>query len=276
MRLGVLRFGLGIEIETLLAPLGEAGIDIVTAEAPITDAATALREGERIGRADCDVVLLSVLSEAEAVLVAPAVLTIGCPLLLAGPFSTAFGTAAGALAEIGVGFDRLILTGDATDGERLLTYFRANERRERQKGIEAAQKLYGQRLALLASGALPPFDAAQWLRQFGIVTVSEGSEADFSAADGDAYGALTAQLLRLISEQEPRGLSVGSPLETGDTYAQLARRAGRFVLIAFRGNIEVERIAEIVVGGRLYGVPGDYRAALRAACETLAIADTIF
>jgi hypothetical protein len=271
MRLGVLTLGQDDRTGYLLDAVRAADIDVVTADAPITDAASTLREGGRIARADADVVLLLASAADAAPFAGEAALSLGCPILLAGEFAPALLDAAGALAEVGVSFDRLTLTGVATDGDRLLAYVRANEKRRRQKGIEAAHKLYGQRLALPSGGATHPFDRAQWLRQFGIVAVvaDADAEADFRADDGDAYGALTVHLLRLLSETDPVTVPVGGPLNPTFVYARLSRRAGRFLCHAAPGDAPSDRLAEHLLSGRLHGLPAEHLPALRAACETL-------
>lgn len=275
MRLGVLTLGQDTHTGYLLDAVRTADIDVVTAEEPIIDTASALREGGRIARADADVVLLLAADPATAALAGEAVLSLGVPLLLAGEFSPALFDAAGTLSEVGVSFDRLLLTGTPEDGERLLTYIRTNEKRQRQKGIDAAHKLYGQRLGLPLSRGIGPLDTAQWLRQFGVSLVPTDAEADFHADDGDACGALTIHLLRLLSDTDPVTVPVGAPLVPDFIYARLSRQAGRFICLAVQRNTPPDRIADHLLSGRLHGIPTEYTAALRAACETLDIPCTL-
>jgi hypothetical protein len=275
MRLGVLTLGHDTHTGYLLDAVRAADIDVVTAEEPITDTPSALREGERIARADADVVLLLVADHAAAAFAGEAILSLGVPLLLTGEFSPALFDAAGTLSEMGVSFDRLLLTGTAEDGERLLTYLRTNEKRHQQKGIEAAHKLYGQRLSLPPTGAMHPLDTAQWLRQFGVTLVPADAEANFRADDGDAYGALTIHLLRLLSDTDPVTLPVGAPLDSAFLYVRLSRRAGRFICLALHGDTPPDRLTAHLLSGSLHGIPAEHIAALRAACETLDIPCTL-
>lgn len=171
----------------LTQTLREREVDVIPADgaAAAQSGIDGAREAERFARADCDAVLFVVTEGALASSVAQAALRAPGPLLLAGSFGPAFFDAAGALEEIGVSFDRLLLTGETLSADFVENYLRENARAERQRGGDAAQKLYGQRLALFGDpgdGPLAFLDPAQWRNQFGVTVVRYGSAGLLASA----------------------------------------------------------------------------------------------
>lgn len=307
MRIGLLSFG-SLDAQTPFADaLRARDVDVVTTEDAVTSFAIASDEAARIARADCDGVVLLVSDATVPAHVGQAGLLLGCPLLLAGPFGATFLDAAGALAEVGISFNRRnTQTGILVDRVRsfasleeaqvdenaqwFFDWAQTNNKQERQRGYEAARKLYGQRFAL-PPGTVAPLDPVLWRRQFGVTVVPFGEDADFSAPDGDVNAALTHQLLKLISggETSVESVNVDTMTEAHEgathTFAQIARRAGRYICITLPGmkakddfgTDEFAVIAHIpwqshtFLSGKLQAVPGDLRGALRAACESLDI-----
>ena len=265
-------FGVGAtateEAERITEVLRARDVDVVSADEAATTGAIAAREAARLQRADGDGVALFVGEDATPAHFAQAALHFGCPILLLGAFTSAFFDAAAALAEIGVPFDRFTLTADAA--ERVFGWLAENKKTARQPGIETAQKLYGQTMALGGDGLI---DAALWQRQFGVTVFRGGvdADADFFALDGDANSALTAHLLRLISGSEPYIVPISEPIPAETTLAQIARVRGKFVCLCVRGVGTMGEMERHLLSSRLWAIPGDYAAALRAACEALDI-----
>ncbi len=298
--------------ERIAAWLQSQGHNVVVADALVSSGAAAAAEAERITNADCEGVLFHPGAGAVAGHVLPAALRVNSPILLAGNDAPAFFTAAGALLEVGIPFGRA--PGDVDDPrtqELIGRWVVEHSPTERQKGEDAAQKLYGMRFALFGD-ADPRLDGSQWLSQFGIHVVhapalpAEEIEAfcaqqgiDFHARDGDANGALTGQLLGLISEQPVpsftlRRYDAGADLWTGAgpegqatdtrpafTLARITRRSGRFVCALLRGervgdtglrlHCPYPLLADMLAAPRLHAAPGDHVAAAKAACEALDI-----
>lgn len=129
-------------------------------------------------------------------------------------------------------------------------------------------------------------DQAQWLHQFGVFVthhaenseLSDGDGADFVAANGDAWGALTVRLLELLKGDEGnnvRTVAVGDlPLlgEEPMTMARIVRRHGRcFCFVFTSGAASPEKLFDVLLSGTLHVVPGEHGGALRAACSALDI-----
>jgi len=267
LRIGLLPFGEASGWESIADALRGRDIDVIVAEEPATSDVIAASEAGRLQRADCDGAAFFIGEGGTARAVAQAALHVGCPLLLAGTFSSTFFDAAGALAELVAAYDRLLLGEDATD--RIASWLHDNRKTERQRGIEAARTLYGQRL-LLGGDAL--VDVVQWQRQFGVTVVRDepGAAGDFVASDGDVEGALTIQLLRLVTCADAATFVIGgAEWEADVTYARLSRRSGRFVCLLFHGTPDRQRLVARLTAGRLHGVAGNHVAAIRAACEAL-------
>jgi hypothetical protein len=270
VRIGFLSFGGGGADTALVEALRARDIDVVVADESAVSGVIAVREAARLSRADCDGVAFFVEPGAVADYVAQAALHIGCPVLLVGPFASVFFDAIGALAEIGVPFDRDLLA--YNDIDRITVWLTANRKTERQRGIEAAQKLYGQTLLLPSqANTWGSFDPAQWKRQFGVTIIwGHSEEADFHAPDGDVNGALTVRLLSLISGADVRTCTVDELLhEDEQTFARITRRVGRFICVLSRRQVTRVQFALTLMSSRLHSVPGDHVAAMRAACEAL-------
>lgn len=273
-------FGADSQVESgrIAEVLRARDVDVVSADEAATTGAVSLsviaREAARLQRADCDGVVLLVNEivgeDATPAYFAQAALHFGCPILLLGAFTPAFFEAAAALAEIGVPFDRFVLTAESLveGADRIFAWLTENKKTARQPGIEAAQKLYGQTLALGGDGLI---DSALWQRQFGVTVFRGGvdADADFFAPDGDANSALTAHLLRLISGGEPYVVSIIEPVPAETTLAQIARVRGKFVCLCLRRTATMGEMERHLIASRLWAIPGDYAAALRAACEAL-------
>jgi len=112
-----------------------------------------------------------------------------------------------------------------------------------------------------------------------------------------ANGALTAQLIALVAGGDDAAAAVSTvaltglpndlrvqtvagnvPTATPLTFARITRRLGRFVCLLVTGNIEdatlrpdcgAETLLSAAASPYLHAAPGDLRAALKAACETL-------
>jgi hypothetical protein len=184
MRLGILPLGPvpdTVGIAALADALRAGDVDVVVPEDTPATALAVSREAERLHRADCDGVLIVAADErlARPAALQTALRLPGVPLLLAGTFAPGLFDTVGAWEEVGgVWYDRLLLgeSGLPVERARVEAWLKENERRERQRGLEAAQKLYGQRFAVL--GDLPDgvsLDATRWLTQFGVTVVSFGS-----------------------------------------------------------------------------------------------------
>jgi hypothetical protein len=274
MRLGLMSFGnVSPEIERITVALRARDVDVVQTEEPLTTLGAVRREAARLHRADCDGIAFIAGEQAPVQFFGQAIVHIGCPVLLIGAFASEFFDASAALSEIGAAFDRFTGTVDAD--ERIFAWLTQNKKTERQPGIEAAQKLYGQFMTVGGDGMV---DAALWKRQFGVSLLRGGTEteSDFYALDGDAPAALAAQLLRLISGGEPYlvaidALGKSEPLPPETTLAQIARLRGGFVCRCFSGIANLEVWESGLIGSRVWAIPGNYAVALRAACEALDI-----
>ena len=301
MRLGVLEFG---SVHPALPPaldsLRSEDIDVVVGESVVESLEDTLREARRLFRADCDGVLM-VTGEGfltETVYVsAAALLLAGIPLLLtAFAPSPMFFDAVGALESIGARFDRVYFVGDNLNPAASVdSWLKENAKKERHRGLEAARKLYGQRLYIPSEkGSL--LDAALWMPQFGVIPTTESEGADFSALTGDACGALTDHLLTLVTgvpANRPVPLLAALPghsdTETeaiDGTFARITPIKGRFRCLLLRGSSQGEYIARARFGCSqtelfaaasfpiLHFAAGDHLGAMRTACESLGI-DTV-
>lgn len=269
MRIGLLPFG-SLDPTPLAEYFRSVDVDVISAEQPVTTLVLAGEEAARIARADCDGVALLLGPDMDASQVGKAALHLPSPLLLTGPVSAAFGAAAGVLAEIGVSFDRYPWEAPEPPLAAISAWLTANAKRERQRGIEAALKLHGQRLSLgpgVCSG-----DPAQVQRQFGVTLVGSGEIGDFSHPDGDLNAALTAQLLHLISGEEVAALPMDEAVPDGATGARLVRIRGRYLCFLLHGASSPRERAGALLAGDYYTALGNHIAALRAACETLDVA----
>jgi hypothetical protein len=265
MRLGLLPFT-DYPTEPLIDACKSRDINIVMTDKLALSGNVAREEAHRLSRADCDGVTLLVGPETNAAWVAEAALHLHCPLLLVGPASPAWWQSAGALAEIGVPFDRLPLV----DAERILGWLQRVEKRQRQSGIEAAHKLYGKRLSLPTGVTVT--DPYLWQRQFGITLVAgENESADLTVTDGDLYASTAEELLRLITGESPQRLLLPTLPEADTTILQLARQRGRFVCFVGYSMASPEIFAARLLSPTLLTAQGDHREAVRAACETLDI-----
>lgn len=176
MRLGILTFGDegdGLEAQGRLAAwLEEQGHHVVPGESVVATEASATSAAERSARAHCDVVVFLLQSQALPCpdLCVSAALHVNAPILLLGSAEVPAPVweFAGALREIGVVFGRVLGDPDAADTRAgIAGWLHDHDGEARQRGEDAAQKLYGQRFGALIA---PPqrVDASQWLSQFGI------------------------------------------------------------------------------------------------------------
>jgi L-fucose isomerase-like protein len=180
MRIGIMCFA-----DTATAAAGDAAArvgswlkqadhDVVPAETGVASGVAAAEEAARIARADCDAVILCLRPGAAPSPVTEASLRLNCPILLLGAPEDAgtFFEAAGTLAGIGVPFGRVLgAADDPAVQEPLRRWLRDHAPAARQRGEEAAQRLYGRRYAHVeadAGGAFPDLDAARWMSQFGV------------------------------------------------------------------------------------------------------------
>lgn len=253
--------------------------------------ASAQEAGERLGRADCDGVLFWLGEGAKPALVAPAALSLACPLLLCGAKeNAAFYDAAGVLADRGVSFDRLVLPpesdGTHDPANAVEDWLRRNSKKVRQKGTEAAQKLFNKRLILNGASAAQIVDGAQWFHQFGVVVTSaetgvEAGENDLVVQNGNACAALTLFLLRGVCDDgaDVRAMGVSEATaqpqnEEGDaTFVCIYRRKGRFTcLLALASATQTSGgFADVLFTSVLHAAPGDVRTQMKAACAALDI-----
>jgi hypothetical protein len=294
MRLGVLEFGSLSSIEeAVLNPLRARDVDLVTGLIESLD--DSLREAKRISRADCDGVLLMTGEDLDPVTVpAAATLLAGVPLLLAGhQGSRAFFDCVGALEAIGARFDRIyLINSEPRPAAYLEAWLQEHAKKERHRGLDAAYRLYGQRLCISPdTGGL---DAPLWMHQFGIIATAEAEGSDFAAPTGDACGALTDHLLALVAGEPVRqpvelaATQEGHP-EEGDiaaTFARITRLRGRFRCLLLRGALRADGTSParvecshkdlfaVASSPWLHTVPGEHLGAMRAACDALDI-DTV-
>ena len=255
----------------------------------LTTFEAAQEAGARLGRADCDGVLFWLGAGANPTFAAPAALTLACPILLCGSSDNpALYNTAGVLADRGISFDRLFLPeGNGTDAaSRVDTWLKQNSKKERQKGAEAAQKLFGKRLSL-ADATQTAVDAAQWFHQFGVLVVGaetgvEAEENDLVVQNGDGYAELTFFLLRGVCDEDEKsqvralraGETPSEPEGEPATLVQITRRKGRFTcLLALSppAVIQSENFARVLFGSTVHSAPGDVRVRMRAACSVLDI-----
>jgi hypothetical protein len=288
MRLGILPFGERDANETSLADsLRAMDIDIVLADVPVTSAGSARDEAQRLQRADCDGIFFVVAESARPALGAEAALHIGAPILLGGGSLPCRLETAGVLADVGIPFDRLIAP-PSGEAALIASWLTENGKSERQRGVEAVRKLYGQRLCLSGRTVATTGDTALWLAQFGVI-VSDAGEADcdFIAIEGDALGALTRQLLAFVADDASVADVTVSNLVEGDsanappaTFARISRRRNRFQCVMLTGAVSVagytvdcnaSRLEAALLSSRLHTVGGAHIGALRAACEALDI-----
>lgn len=265
MRLGLFPFT-DYPTSPLIDVWRSCDIDIILPDKPILSRAVVHEAAQRIARADCDGVALLIGAETDVSWVAEAALHLPGPLLLTGPASSTWWQAAGVLAEIGATFDRLPLV----DAERITSWLHRVEKRQRQAGIEAAHKLYGKRFSLAPSTLVT--DPYLWQRQFGItLATNEEGSTDPTLSDNDVYAAIAEELLRVITGESPTRLLLPSLPEPNTTLLQLARQRGRFQCFVGYSIASPEIFAARLLSPTLLTASGDYREAVRAACETLDI-----
>jgi hypothetical protein len=310
MRIGALLFGQTIPLDDVLNSLRVRDIDVVPVSAATSTLDAVVTEARRLSRADCDGVLLGCVEQADPGHVAAAgVLLNGTPLLAFSAIpgagaSSAVLHAAGALDASGCLYDRLLIA-ESSPGDDWIPHTAAgihawlteNAKTQRHRGLEAARKLYGQRLFVPESHRPTDLDAAGWRYRFGVVCTSEDENADFIAGDaGDVYGALTRQLLSLTAASEPVStVSITGP-QGGDaadgdaadgdlpaTFARITRHASRHQCLLLRGVLRADRasllrldadataILATAASPLLHAVAGDHLGAIRAACESLDI-----
>lgn len=265
MRLGILEIGGENDISSLVETLRGQDIDVVTNETPVTNSSIALQEGARLGRADCDGVLLCLSPTTETWLVLPSVLHLICPLLLSGVETLAKKVQ----EELHYYHLQCEVLGEIHPAS-VFTWLEANRKTKRQPGIEAAHKLYGLRLALPQES--PSFlERQRWFHQFGIVLVPIGEEADIVVTDHDAMTAFCLHFLKLLASAEPVVVSDNTPPPESTTI-QLVQEAERFILRVAYGARRVDDIPPSSLVSRFICVPGDHKVALIAACHTLDVA----
>ena len=257
--------------------------ETVPATAAIIDTfAHAQEAGARLHRADCDGVVFWIGENASPAFAAPAALFLSCPTLLCGANHASFYDAAGVLEMRGVVFDRLILTGEAAHTASFTeTWLAQNNRKVRQKGTDAAQKLFGKRLILPNQNAAQTVDAAAFFDQFGVLVTSDSGEAPgendlVTEAGGDACAALAEFLLRGVSEDGTdvrrvfAGVLADLPNEAEQTVCQIYQRKGRFVcLLAPADYAKTAPFRNAVCGSILFIAAGNVQAEMKAACAAL-------
>ena len=308
MRLGILPLG-EIPADTLallVAALAARDVDIVAppAEGALLTTAALLRdEARRLARADCDGILLMVGAGVDPAWVAGVAVDTNTPLLLAGRTDNpVYYEAAGTLTEIRALLDRADLA-DPALAETVYQWLYGNRKSEWHRGLAAARRLHGERLAV-AGNVGGGVSSAAWLRQFGVLvafcapTSLDLADADFAAPDGDAWGALTDRLLTHLMPPPSEGATATSIARTtvdalalvgGGDPATAARIApvgeGRVVCYILPGTLAASgqfapaaplpRLHATLLSGTLSVVPGDVTAALRAACYALGITVTV-
>ena len=251
--------------------------------------------GARLSRADCDGVIFWIGETANPAFLPPAVLPLTCPLLLVGQTHAALHEAARPLSDRSVFADKLVALGDGKNlAEPVNRWLHQNRRSERQKGTSAAHKLFNKRL-VFAGEPRAFVDAAQWFHQFGVLVDDEAVEAETDdlvvTEGGDGCDTLAQFLLSEMSEKHDKeaGGDVNAdkfdktftgpfaPTETEnlpDTAAaffQIFEQNSRFACLITPVAAVKSSPGRFDSYGSLYGLPGDARAKIRAACEALYI-----
>lgn len=259
MRLGILPLG-PVPDDLGLAALADAlrarDVDVVAPAETLQGALAVSKEAERLQRADCDGVLVVVppgptsndlISTKPYTTSALALRLPGTPLLLVGTPSPALFDAAGGFEEVGgVWYDRLLLGAGGLPAEQahVEAWLKENERRERQRGLEAAQKLYGQRLALVGDAPTgAAFDAAQWAGQFGVSLELYAFQERIESADAYSATALASSLVGLAD-----GIALGDNVPPG-WMDELISAAGRGELPSIydvRGDLNATLTAHLL------------------------------
>lgn len=289
MRLGILAFGEPLPVVKGIGDdLRARDFDVIVAsDEPIP----AREEAKRLGRADCDGVLFTLGDGVEADDIAEAVLHVAaaaCPILLVAPPEAAGAQAAEAwktLQALTPACDTLFST-EAT-ADRVALWLEENGKTERQRGTEAAYKLYGIRL-FTGGAAVGGFDGKmRWLKQFGILLRADADPEssrpdDLHAPEGDLTGALTERLLHLVSGSEDihsfnteHLRSEARATDAGNiTVAHIAPDGSGFRAVLFQGVTPPDdNFGGEIRGG--YAVAGKHLGAMRAACDALDISVTV-
>ena len=279
MRLGILDLGYLLpSLPNLVGGLQAVDVDVIVAEESPPNERAIWNEAQRLARADCDGILLLVSDSAPVPYLLPAQVAVylpGVPFLIMGGPAHHGAQAVGALREVGgVSFD--VLHSDSR--LPILAWLQENDRRERQRGLEAAQKLYGKRF-VVPSGVDLEADPFDWLRRFGIlITQGEVKGGDIAVPDGDLTHALTAELMHLVSGEVARRVSITdveeTPGEQTITLLRIESRKDSFAAVVLPGKHldEYNAVAYAatetearLLSDSAYAVPGKHIGALRAA-----------
>ncbi len=309
MRLGVLMQCFSYEEFTsdeqaVLDLLHAKNVDVVLGhEGRESDAPNGAEQAKRLARADVDgALVLPLWRDAAAV----ALHLAGVPLLWAES-DKSIGAVYDALTQLGAPVDRLLVPSPQRDeaAQTIEDWLRENSKSERQRGQEAALKLYGRTMGHRGDPPLP--DPTRWLTQFGVSLrqVSQAWDApddketpvtDFGGdahAVGGIHAILTQHLLQLVSGADTgattalRAFSFGEPTGEPATFAAITRIGDRFRCVVLRGAADETgappRLApahQSLVSPALSGgldvrwlsyIAGDHVGALRAACRALDI-----
>ena len=299
MRLGILALGQPLaEIAALTETLAARGIDVVH---PAGDPPGVRDEAERLRRADCDGVLLAVGAGAAGDDAAEAALFVTGPVLVVQvpaavrPAGDPDGgpDAVKILRRLGTPVDTVLVSEATPDGVE--AWLRENAKTERQRGGEAALKLYG--LRLMAPGVTAGEAKFRLLAQFGILARAADSGVprpdDISAPQGDGAGEIAERLLRLVagsdavrpvsadtlsgksSSAEARPATVFGMFQStsGAAFQAVLLRATQGADGEFRlSELQREKLPRDDAPVQLFGVAGDHFGAVRVACNTLDIA----
>jgi len=308
MRLGVLASEAASDTVTpdeqaVLALLRDRDIDVVLGHDE--DAQSGVDQVKRLARADVDGALI-LPSWRGAVVVA--LHLADTPLLLCEGDNGDDGTIYDVLTQLNAPLDRLLVPVSRPEeaAGAIEQWLTENRRTERQRGHEAALKLYGQTMGVRGDALLG--DGARYLLQFGLTVVplsasdaavGESPTVDFGSDQGlvgGIHALLTRHLLNLVSPSDAADATtialsaLSFSEETGEaaaTFAALSRVGERFRCVLSRGfagetgapprlpSHLQSHIGTTLSGGfdlrYLSYIAGEHVGAMRAACRALDI-----
>jgi|GEM_PF-5930234 hypothetical protein len=261
MRIGILAYGENALPNGLLERLRSDDIDTIFAE-PIGSLEMAKAEAERLGRADCDTVVVALGSGYAPRHLALSALFLPVPFLLLPAEHTDATPAEQWLRELRIFFATPSIPAPLSLellAEEIRRWTQENERRERDRGIEWVRQLYGKRIRFVTE--TPP-NPVLWMRQFGIFPVESDEPADTTWTAPTPADAVLLSLLKTLGGIDPIQYSPPTPAPNTESYtwASLVQQGDQFHCQCALSPAPL-----------WYGVPGNHLGAIRAACEALDI-----